>query len=601
MGSYETALADPTIDSSTTTTSSSSGRIDNNNRSDADADLYHYMNSLMVQYTLNETQYNRMQDLFNSAVYYIANTDMTIAQLETYVASVKSEMTKVATTDVTAVTSEFLQVADNWATPSVSYGQSVSIVLPIINLGTEELNDLVIEPEVSNDVTKWPFVPDKTGYVQTEPYIPGYVNDQYAFDNRREFTYHFQVRDDVMTGYYELKFKISYTRAGVRVEDDNAAELSVFIHTYGKPESGYIGGNGKEDKQPKSRIIVTGYETDPNMIYSGDTFNLTIHLQNTSTTTAVSNILFELAATGEITSTSSGGNGGSSSTTSSTVSPFLPTSGSSSIYVTRIGPGETTDLNIEMSAKSGLSQKSYVLGVNMTYDSGTQFDLTGTANISIPIYQESKFDTSTVEVAPASINVGSQSNLMFSIYNIGKTDLYNVQVQFEADSIENNMAFVGNLASGATGNVDVMLTGVSPTMDDGTIKIKISYEDEAGNVTEVDKSANLYVNEIMMEEFDDMGESGRRDGEESESGGNKGAIIRGLIIGLVALAVIGGGIFLSVRKKKKREAFLHEEDLRDLEELEAEEEKVSDNASVEDSSDDKASDNNGASGNSDGV
>jgi len=237
----------------------------------------------------------------------------------------------------------------------------------------------------------------------------------------------------------------------------------------------------------------------------------------------------------------------------------------------------------------------------MTYDSGTQFDLTGTANISIPIYQESKFDTSTVEVAPASINVGSQSNLMFSIYNIGKTDLYNVQVQFEADSIENNMAFVGNLASGATGNVDVMLTGVSPTMDDGTIKIKISYEDEAGNVTEVDKSANLYVNEIMMEEFDDMGESGRRDGEESESGGNKGAIIRGLIIGLVALAVIGGGIFLSVRKKKKREAFLHEEDLRDLEELEAEEEKVSDNASAEASSDDKASDNNGASGNSDGV
>ena len=37
--------------------------------------------------------------------------------------------------------------------------------------------------------------------------------------------------------------------------------------------------------------------------------------------------------------------------------------------------------------------------------------------------------------------------------------------------------FVGNLQSGATGNVDVMLTGIAPTMDDGTVIMEISYED----------------------------------------------------------------------------------------------------------------------------
>lgn len=582
MAYRSTALADPTIDNDTTTTSSDSGRIDDANRSDADADLYHYMNSLMVQYELNEVQYDRLQDVFNSAVYYIANTDMTIAQLQSYVASVKSDMVKVASTDVTTITSEYLAVADNWSTPTVSYGQAVSIVLPIINVGTETLNDLVIEPEVSNDVKVWPFVPDSTGYVQTEPYIPGYVNDQYAFDNRREFTYHFKVRDDVMTGYYELKFKISFRRAGVRAEE--ATELSVFVHTFGKPESGFIGGNGNEANTPKSRIIVTGYETNPGQVYSGDTFNLTLHVQNTSQTTAVSNILFELVAASETVGGGASGSGNNSVSTAETVSPLLPTSGANSLYVARIAPGETTDLNIEMSAKAGLSQKSYVLGLNMTYDSGTQFDLTEKTNISIPIYQEATFDTSTIELAPASINVGSQTNLMFSIYNTGKTNLYNTQVTFEADSIENNMAFVGNLASGATGNVDVMLTGIAPTMDDGTIKIIISYEDEAGNVTKEEKTATLFVNEIMMDDLDMSGDgSGRRGMEEEEENSGMSPLVRGLIIAagvLVLGALIAIPVVLSKRKKEKA---LHEEDLKDLEDIKdleeekAEEEKTADN------------------------
>ena len=559
-----TALADPTIDSSTTTTTSDSGRIDDLNRSDADADLYHYMNSLMVQYELNEVQYDRMQDLFNSAVYYIANTDMTIAQLQSYVASVKADMVSVASTDVTTITSEFLAVADNWSTPTVSYGQAVSIVLPIINVGTETLNDLVIEPEISPDVKVWPFVPDKTGYVQTEPYIPGYVNDQYAFDNRREFTYNFKVRDDVMTGYYELKFKISFRRAGVRAEE--STELSVFVHTFGKPESGYVGGNGNEDNTP------------------GDTFNLTLHVQNTSQTTAVSNILFELVAANETVGGGASGAGNNSASTAETVSPLLPTSGANSLYVARIAPGETTDLNIEMSAKAGLSQKSYVLGLNMTYDSGTQFDLTGSTNISIPIYQVATFDTSTIELAPASINVGSQTNLMFSIYNTGKTNLYNTQVTFEADSIENNMAFVGNLASGATGNVDVMLTGIAPTMDDGTIKIVISYEDESGNVSTEERTATLFVNEIMMDDMDMYGYgSGHREMEEEEESSGMSPLVRGLIIGAAALVLGLVTAFFVIRSRKKKEKALHEEDLKDLEEIrdleeeQAEEEKNAEN------------------------
>jgi len=483
-----------------------------------------------------------------------------VASLNAYVTSVKSDMSTAASEIAASETSQYLQVADNWSTPTVSYGHTVTIVLPIINLGKEELRDIVIEPQVTGEVTKWPFEPDQTGYIQTEPFIPGYLTDDQSFANRREFTYTFKVREDVMTGFYPLKFKVSFTRAGVRIADDKATELTVYVQTIGKPESGYIGGNGLEDKKPKSRIIVTGYKTDVEKINSGDAFNLTISIQNTSSETAVTNILINLSSEWD------SGVAASGSTANYTrIEPFMPTSGSNSVYIERIAPKATADINISMTSRPALAQMSYPLQLSMTYDSGTQFDLTDKASISIPVYQESKFDMSSVEVSPSSINVGSQANVMFSIYNTGKTTLYNTQVVFEADSVESNMAFVGNLASGATGNVDIMLTGIAATMDGGDVKMIISYEDESGNVTQVEKTCQLYVNEEFTD--DDMGmNSGMREPVEEETKDNS-ALIRALVIILIIVLIIAAVVAAYIYKKNKKEKALHEEDLKDLEEI----------------------------------
>ena len=202
-----------------------------------------------------------------------------------------------------------------------------------------------------------------------------------------------------------------------------------------------------------------------------------------------------------------------------------------------------------MTAKAGLAQKPYVLDVNMKYDAGTMFDLTDKASVSIPIYQESRFDTSIPEVAPSDITVGSQSNVMFSVYNTGKTTLYNVQVKFHADSIEEASAFVGNLQSGATGNVDVMLTGAAATMDDGTITMEISYEDEAGNVTTTEKSCTLFVSEEVYDDM--MPEDMMMEGMEEEQSGSGAGLIVGIIVIFVIAAIVSLVVFLQIRRKKK--------------------------------------------------
>ena len=516
--------------------------ITDDDRADADEDMLYYMQSLEVRYHLDEKVMEQLHKVFDSAVYYIANTEMSLTELWAYVSSVKSSMESAAVEKVSQTTSEFLQVGDNWQTPIVSYGQGVSIVLPIVNFGTEELNDLIVEPVTSTLVTEWPFEPDMTNYLQTEPYIPGCRTKEQAMENRREFTFHFKTRSDVMSGYYPLKFHISYTKAGIRCEEP--AELTVYVKTIGKPGSGIIGGNGQEASGSKPRIVVTGFETNPKEVYAGETFTLTIHVQNTANDTAVTNVLFDMQAAQE----------GEDKT--NTYSAFLPTSGSSSVYMEQISPNTSADIEIEMTAKADLAQKPYVLDVNMKYDAGTVFDLTDKASVSIPILQESRFDTSIPEVVPDSIEVGSQSNVMLSIYNTGKTTLYNVQVKFLADSIDEASAFVGNLQSGNTGNVDVMLTGSAPTMDDGIVKLEISYEDEAGNVTTEEKEITLFVSEAFMEDMymDDMGmmEGDMMEGE--GNGGSKTGLIVGIVAAVIVVAAAGLTVFFKIRKKKQAAA-----------------------------------------------
>lgn len=525
---------------------SSPNVITDDDRADADAQLKAHVDSILKRTHPDEYTLKKLNDTLYSAIYYIANTEMSVGELWSYVGEMKAKLDAVVPdTSVTKPTTEFLQVGNNWETPSVSYGQQVSIVLPIINLGSENLTDLVVKPVVSNDVKLWPFEPDATGYVQSFAEIPGNPyggNYEAGMFARRELTYNFTVREDVMTGYYPLSFEIWYTKAGVRCEEPET--VSVYVYTQGKPGAGHIGGDdGAVESKP--RIIVTGFETNPKEIYAGDTFMVTIHVKNTSKEKAVNNVLFDMQAVE------------SGTEANTTYAVFLPTSGSSSVYTDSIGPGSEFDINIEMTAKTDLTQKPYVITVKMKYDSGKDVDLTDEAKVSVPVLQEAKYDTSDIEAMPASISIGSQSNVMFSIYNTGKTTFYNLQVKYEGDSIEGGDTFLGTLKPGETGSVDSMITAVAPSTGDGTIKAKISFENESGELVSFERNFALDVyEEVYMDPS--MPEDIPVD--------NQGGVNIGLIIGIAAAVVVAAVIIVivTVRKKKKKAAALKlEEELLD--------------------------------------
>jgi hypothetical protein len=412
------------------------------------------------------------------------------------------------------------------------------VVLSLINLGKNDITDVVVTPTVSNDKTKWPFNIEQAYDAQCIQIMQASDNTQEAYNKRMDIGWYFTVRSDVYTGCYPLTFHATYYQNGSLVETD----ITTYINIKGAdPDKTLIKyDDDKDDTTYNPRIVVIGYKTDPETVYAGTVFNLTVNVKNTSTEVAVENVLFNMEATVE----------GTDSTSS--YAAFLPTSGSSAVYAERIGAGQTYEMSIEMEAKSDLSQKPYVLTLDMKYDVGQQLNLSDTAKVSIPVKQEAKIDTGSADVMPESIEVGEQSNVMFSVFNTGKTTLYNVKVTFESDTVDESMTYLGNIAPGATGNVDAMVTGLAADeTGDGIVTAVITYEDESGNESRFEKEINLYVYEVSYEDYGNEDYNLDDFYTEESSGFSIGAVI-GIVAAVVIVVIIVIVIVIKKKKAKKR-------------------------------------------------
>lgn len=447
-------------------------------------------------------------------------------------------------------TNSNIMVGGNWVTPVANAGQQVSVVLPVVNMGRTRVKNAVVTPQISSDASKWPFEIETSNYTQTIDRLPGTDDGGTDMERRRELTWILKTRKDAPSGYMPLVFDVTYEK------DDKSLE-TIQLTTYVK----VVGTTGKAADGTTStpRVIVTGFSTDPEVVHAGETFTLTLHMQNTSKATAVKNMLFDIQAASE------------STDTTYVAAAFLPTAGSSTIFVDKIAAGATKDISMELEARSDLAQKPYVVNVKMNYEDESVNSYENTASVSIPVRQEARVDISSVEVMPDSLEVGGEANVMFSIYNIGKTKLYNVSVKFVADSVSGGDTYLGNIAPGATGNVDAYLTGAAATMDDGTVKIQITYEDESGEAATIEKEMTLFVNEMYIP--DDMGMMD--DGMVVEEQG--GFRIWYVLVPL-ALLLIAGAVFVVIRRKKKK---AHAEELLELEDTDLEEVDLADDGEDE--------------------
>ena len=469
---------------------------------------------------------------------YLAKTT---AKLDTFVSSTDTGDNTPDTTPTT--TNSNIMVGGNWVTPVANAGQHVNVVLPVVNMGRTRVKNVVVTPVISEDAAKWPFEIETSNYSQTIDRLPGTDDGGSDMDRRRELTWTLKTRKDAPSGYMPISFNVTF-------ENDDKSLTTVTLTSY----VNVVGTTGisADGKASTPRVIVTGFSTDPETVHAGDTFTLTLHLQNTSKATAVKNMVFDIQAASE------------STDTTYVAASFLPTAGSSTVFVDKIAAGANKDITIELEARSDLAQKPYVINVKMDYEDENVNAYENTASVSIPVRQEARIDTSSIEVTPQSIEVGGEANVSFSLYNIGKTKLYNASVKFVADSVTGGDTYLGNIDPGATGSVDAYLTGAAATTDDGKVKIQITFEDESGEATTIEKEMELYVTE-MMNYDDGMTDDGMYDDGSQSQGGFK--IWYVLIPLVIVIAVVAAFLIIRKKKAKKAAALLEADDLDDLEDV----------------------------------
>lgn len=441
-----------------------------------------------------------------------------------------------------------------------TYQKEQDFVLNIKNTGGSKITNLQIGPDLQgDDSSKWPFKTAYQKYTETIPELAG--------GEEKKISFKFTERDDVETARYNLCFTYE--------SDQESGSYNFYVNTTQKPEakvdskdtsgksdgaSDYAGGGGVSNGEASysdggsvgggsgdggsggngsvPRVIVTGFSTNPEVVKAGSDFTLTIHLKNTSKKSRVNNMLFDLNAPVE---------GADEQTTAPA---FLPSSGSSSVYLEGIKANGTADISINLNAKADLLQKPYSVELNMKYEDADYNGVEASSSLSIPIRQDARFEFSEIEVNPETISVDEEANVMCNLYNLGRIKLYNVKATFEGACIEKEEVFIGNVESGTQASVDAMLKGVKETEGPAAVKMTMSYENEEGEVFTEEKEITLEVAQAEDEVMEDMAMEG-------EEGGKSFPVIAVIAVLIVAAAVVG----VIVVRKKKRKGISEEEDL----------------------------------------
>ena len=416
-------------------------------------------------------------------------------------------------------------LGENQPTPSANYSEVMNFDVNVRNTGYKTAYDVRVDMELSEDIAKFPFEINDGNYDRQM----GNMNP----DQTVAVPFSMAVREKAKSGYYPIKFKIRYREN----ENGNFAapiEDTFYVRVYGKDEDDSLDSEAGENERTKARIIVDSFETDPAEIYAGQDFTLKVRMKNASNSIVASNILFTFE-----------------SETVSDSPVFTTVNGSNSVVVNSLSPGASDTLTIKFSSSPTAEQRSYTITINEQYDSPEFKNAKEAVKIAVGLKQEARLNTGTIEVMPDAISVGEESNVMFSINNTGKVMLYNVNAVFEADSIQKNEAYVGNIEPGKSGNVDTMINGIAPTTDDGKVKLTITDEDENGKVSTVEKEIQLMVNEDQsMDEsnVDDTWSSDDVQPEPSTTDKLKHLAIPVGIVGVVLAAVI----LVVIRRKKKK-------------------------------------------------
>lgn len=278
-------------------------------------------------------------------------------------------------------------------------------------------------------------------------------------------------------------------------------------------------------KAAEPKVMVADYKLNPTQVVSGEDFKLTITLRNTASRKVRNLKLTVTSAEGE----------------------FIPINGAGTEYISEMAAAEELEIAFDMTAISGLSEKSYKLTIKSEYEDMSGYSYTVEDHIYIPITLEQRISVTDI-MSDSSVKLGDDIEITGRINNIGEGTLYNVTVKVEGENVDTQTSYVGNIESGKSGNIDVLTHTIHPVEEGVYSKnyMTVIYEDKNKEKHSIKQDLYLSIEATNYSNLEILKEP-----EEKE-------VSSETIIIIAVSAVVLVVIILSVMKWRKKKKILEE-------------------------------------------
>ncbi len=349
----------------------------------------------------------------------------------------------------------------------VQSGDSVKVVLPLAPATADVPAGITVALDLG-DTSAAPFV--FNNYNKTVPYSGGVYLVEFTL----------ALKSGRYAGSYPIVFNTSYTDAA---GDTTEQPFTVYATVDGAdpkatptPEPTAT-VEPTPPPRPQPKLIVSKYETSPKVVQAGETFAVNVTLENTSKKYDVKNITVTYAGDGK---------------------SLLCADNTNTVYIDKIKRGESADITFNMQARLDSEPGIQTVTLTIAYEDSQATAFTVTEPLLLQVTQPVSLEYDEPDI-PQTANAGDTLPLSFSVFNKGRSKLYNVMVKIDAPGLlPEGSAFVGNMEPGTSGTAELYVFVGTLAMsqgEEGNVqtdkdtekygytngKITISYEDEFGN------------------------------------------------------------------------------------------------------------------------
>ncbi len=363
------------------------------------------------------------------------------------------------------------------STASGKNGGKVTVRLPLLCVDGP-VSNIKATPKISTSLEEFPFAVEQIDY--TLSYAGAIGTNQVI-----EFQFNMRFADKVTAGVKKVDFTITYDRGWGSAEGTTteSCDISLYVNV----TKGYEGADSADGTttQTLPKLVVDSYQFSSEKIEAGDTFDLTFTVRNTSSEEDVKSVLVTVsnnAETGKLT----------------------PAEGSNTLFIDKLAKGESKTLTMSIATAADTEAKAYELKLDFEYEGSKarpESLAKGEASASIPVTVMQKIrlkiDDPTVD---GEAMEGESVPVYFSIYNMGRSAIYNCIITVEGDGLTlEDSFFQGTLAAGNSLRADISVITATPGQIDG--EIVITYEDSLEEQKEERLPLSLYVTEAYS--YDD--------------------------------------------------------------------------------------------------